>query len=180
MNNPLPGSPAKAKAYLIMIGGLIAIVIAAVYLTKTFGGIGKALRSATDALGITDSEETKAFNQAVSQAKIDASKLGSPWNANFYKQAPKGAKLLTVASADQLARQLWDANGLFNDSESQAVDAIKQLSAKSQVSFLSERFSLLYKKDLFTWLTQWLTPYIGQADPELKMITDYVNSLPNY
>lgn len=180
MNNILPGSTAKAKAYLIMIGGLIAIAIAAVYLTKTFGGIGKALRGLTDGLGLTDSEETKQFNEAVSKAKEDSAKAGSPWNVNFYKQAPAGAKLLTVSSADALARQLWNAQGLFNDDEAAAVNAFKQLSAKSQVSFLCERFSILYGKDLFTWLTKWMQSYIGGADPELKYITDYVNSLPNY
>jgi len=180
MKNLLPSSPQKAKAYLIAIGGLIAIVIAAVYLTKTFGSIGKVLRGFTDGLGLTDSEETKAFNAAVSKAKEDAAKVGSPWNVNFYKQAPEGARLLTVSSADNLAKQLWDAHGFFDDNEAAAVGAIKELKAKSQLSFLCERFMMKYKQDLFTWLTKWLTPYIGTPDEELKIITDYVNSLPNY
>ena len=176
----LSGSPAKAKGTLILIGGIVAIVILAVYLTKTFGGIGKAFRGITDGLGITDSEETAKFKEEVAKAEKAAATAGSPWNANFYKSAPAGSLLLTVAVADKLAAQIWNATGfIFTDAE-EILDAIKQCRTKSQVSFLSERFSIKYNKDLYAWMTRQLVLITGQTDPILNNISNYVNSLSDF
>lgn len=171
--------PETAKAMVILVGGLAAVVILVVYINKTFGGIGKFFGSVTDALGITDSTQTTALKNAVSSAQQQAASSASPWSPQFYKSAPPGAALMTQATADSIASEIWDSVGIFSTDITQVIAAIKQLNAQSQVSFLADRFNTLYNKDLLSWLTLQYTK-MGTPDSGLQTVIDYVNQLSKY
>jgi hypothetical protein len=171
--------PENAKAIVILIAGLAAVVIVIVFVNKTFGGLKNFFGSITDGLGITDSPERAASKQAVANATAASANVNSPWSPQYYKSAPAGAALTTQSYADTLAGQIWDSVGIFTANIDEAYAAFKQLSAKSQVSFLADRFNTLYNKDLFSWLTLQYTK-MGTPDPVLAQITNYVNGLSNY
>lgn len=173
--------PENSKALVYLIGGLVAIVILAVYINKTFGGLGKMFSSIGVALHLIDSPEAAAVKQTVADAKATSASTASPWSPQFYKSAPSGARLLTQSAADQLAGQIWDSVGFWTGwNIDEVVAAFKQLTAKSQVSYLADRFNSLYNKDLLTWLTIQYTAPIGGIDPGLQTVINYVNQLPNY
>ncbi len=171
--------PENAKAIVILIAGLAAVVIVIVFVNKTFGGLKNFFGSITDGLGITDSPERAATKQAVANATASSANVASPWSPQYYKNAPAGAALITQASADKLAAQIWDSVGIFTTDIEEAYAAFKQLRAKSQVSFLADRFNALYQKDLFSWLTLQYTK-MGSPDPVLAQISGYVDGLSNY
>ena len=171
--------PDNAKALVILIGGLAAVVILIMIINKTFGGISNLLGKFSEALGISDSPEQAATKKVVADATAASANVGSAWSPQFYKNAPTGAALTTQAFADNLAAQVWDSVGIFTRDIEEAYGAIKQLHTKSQVSFLCDRFQTLYHKDLFSWLTLMFTK-MGYPDPTLQQIATYVNGLPNY
>jgi hypothetical protein len=171
--------PENAKAMVILLGGVVVIVLLVVFVNKTFGGLKNFFGSITDGLGITDSPERAAAKQAVSNATAASANVGSPWSPQFYKNAPAGASLITQAGADNLAAQIWDSVGIFSADIQEAYGAFKQLHAKSQVSFLADRFYQNYQKDLFSWLTLQYTK-MGSPDPVLQQISNYVDGLSNY
>ena len=173
--------PENAKAIVILVAGLVAVVVIVVFINKTFGSIGAMISSVSDSLGITDSPETKANKAAVANATAAAANVNSPWSPQYYKNAPAGSSLVTQSFADQLAAEIWNSVGLFSFTSSieDVYAAIKQLSAKSQVSFLADRFNTLYNKDLLSWITLQYTK-MGTPDPTLTQIIDYVNGLSNY
>lgn len=176
---PTSLKPENAKALVILIAGLVAVVVIVVFISKTFGGLKSFFGSITDGLGLTDSPERAQQKQAVANAETASASVGSPWSPQFYKNAPSGASLMTQASADALAGQIWDSVGIFSTDIQEAYAAIKQLHAKSQISFLADRFNTLYNKDLFSWLTLQYTK-MGTPDPVLSQIINYVNGLSNY
>jgi hypothetical protein len=171
--------PENSKALVILIGGVVLVVLLAVYINKTFGGLGKFFGSISDALGITDSPETQQLKATIQAAKNTSASPASPWSPQYYKDTPAGARLMTQAGADALASQIWDSvNWLTGWHMDEVVGAIKQLSAKSQVSFLADRFQLVYNADLLTWITMQYTSTLGGPDPGIGTIVNYVNSLP--
>ena len=171
--------PENAKAIIILVGGLVAVVVIVVFIKKTFGGIGNLFSNITNGLGITDSPEVVANKQAVAAATQASATIASPWSPEFFQNAPEGATLMTQASADQIAGQVWDSVGIFTTDINEALGAIKELGTQTQVSFLAYRFNILYNKDLLTWLTLQFTK-MGTPDPTLAVLLDYVNNLPQY
>lgn len=171
--------PDSAKAIVILIAGLAAVVIVVVIINKTFGGLKMFFGSITDALGITNSPEVAANKAAIAAATQASASVGSPWSPQFYKNAPAGSAILTQAAADALAAQIWNSSGIFTANIDEVYGAIKQLHAKSQVSYLADRFDALYNKDLLSWITMMYTK-MGTPDPVLQNVIDYVNGLSNY
>lgn len=171
--------PENAKALIILIGGLVAVVVIVVFIQKTFGGLSNFFSNITNGLGITDSPEVAANKTAVANATQQSATTTSPWSPSFFQNAPEGATLMTQASADQIAGQIWDSVGIFTTDINEALGAIKELDTQSQVSFLAYRFNILYNKDLLTWLTLQYTK-MGTPDPTLATLISYVNNLPQY
>ena len=173
----------QAKAYLILGGGAIAILIICVIIVKSYGGFSKAIGNVTDFLGLSESEEAKARREAVKEATDISSTTGSPWSPQFYKDAPAGAKLITVAAAKEISGQIWDSVSIWQipaAKPAEALGALKRLSAKSQVSFLAEQFNKQYNKDLYSWITLQFSTMGGKPTEGLTQIINYVKNLPNY
>lgn len=171
--------PENAKAIVILLGGVVAIVLIIVIINKTFGGLKAFLSGITDSLGLTDSPENAARKKAVADAAANSANTNSAWSPQFYKNAPAGAHLFTQAATDDIASQIWNSVGIFTTDIDSCYAAFKQCSYKSQVSFLADRFNTNYQKDLLSWITLQYTK-MGTPDPVLQNIIDYVNSLQNY
>ena len=115
----------------------------------------------------------------------DQSNLTAQQNAfspNFYKYAPAGSLLLTVANAKKLANDLFDALGYWYDDEAKVKGVFMQLKTKSQVSFLSDIFTQLHKIDMLEFMRKgkgvmWQA---GLNDSELADVINIVNRLPKY
>lgn len=173
--------PENAKAIVILVGGLVAVVVIVVFINKTFGGISNAINAIGSAFGLKDSPEQAATKQAVANATAQSATNASPWSQQFFQNAPDGATIMTQDSADAICNQIWNSIGLFTFTSDigDVVSAIKECSTQAQVSFIAYRFNILFQKDLLTWITLQYTK-MGTPDPNLAIIVDYVNSLPQY
>lgn len=135
-----------------------------------------------EALGLKRDEEEEKLDKDVQQRNEEAQNgSATPWSPQFYKQAQAEGKTVTlikVDDADRLAKQIWDSVGVFYDTPTQAVSAIKQVPTQAAISFLSERFNLKYDRDLWNWMK-----FKFDTDEQMKQLTDmahYVEKLPKY
>ena len=111
--------------------------------------------------GGSNPKDTAALNQ------LQNSNVFSP---NYYKGF-SSAHLLTVASAQAIAKVIYDAKGLFNDNEAAIYGAFQALTYKTQVSFLAEVFFNIYKQSLYGFLQNVLNT------EELAQVATIVNKL---
>lgn len=175
----------KGQNIAIILLVVAAIVAVFVILNKVFGlfsGVGDFFKDAQTAsaefLNLKDTPEEAAIRKRIEQELAASAASSSPWNPIYYKSAPSGALLITRAKANELAKQIWDSVGNFYDTPTQALAAFKQLSAKTQVSWLAEVFQSNYNRDLFSWLKD---KFDTDTQREvLGTIISYVNNLKAY
>lgn len=118
----------------------------------------------------------QAFGLIKSADDVNAASLinANYFDPKFWKQGGAGAMILTDAGAKIYAKQLYNAKGLVNDDEAAVYDVFKRMKTKSQVSYLSDKFSLYYNTDLISYLQSFLNP------EELLKVKTIVNPLPNF
>jgi hypothetical protein len=157
------------------------IVVAIVVLVFIFADkIIKFINGFLEDIGLKD-DPTKKKNKEQTQAQLEAESakgVMSAWSPSFYKNAPGGSALITVATADDLASDMYGSVGYLYDTPSVGEGVIKQLSTKTQVSFLADRFYINYKVDLLSWLKQHYDT--GDQVQHLATMLDYVKALPDY
>lgn len=114
--------------------------------------------------------------KAASELIIDPSSYFKP---AYYKRV--GGRLVVRYRAEQLAAQIHNAFGIFQDDFNAIMAAFSQLPSKSAVSFLADVFQQRYKEDLLTFLTNGggLLPWDGLSDNQLKTLIAFTNKLPN-
>lgn len=98
-------------------------------------------------------------------------------NPNFWKQTPPSgytSMIFTQPSTDTLVNKLWEAHGLFNDCEECIPAVLKQLSYKTQYSWLADNFQKKYNQDLTAYLKNYFS-----AD-ELYSSWKHIDTLPNF
>lgn len=128
---------------------LIAVILV-IIIVALLGN--KILNEILEALNLKDTKE-EAREKAAEEGARTRAEESDYWKPNFHtNNAAKGAKLLTVASADAKCRQIYDAIGNFYDQPEKIEAAFNDLTTKSQISFLAYRFSVLYKRDLYAFL----------------------------
>ncbi len=135
-----------------------------------FGGIAAAVLFVGGKLSSLfsfggDSPEEKAAAAALQQ--VNNSNVFSP---NYYKNKP-GALLITVAKAFELSKIIYDAKGYFNDDEAAVYGVFQSLKAKTQVSFLAEKFFDKYQVSLWGYLQNMMN------EKELGTVANIVNKL---
>lgn len=160
---------------------VIIMVILIIVIKKLLQGITGTLMSPFEAMGVKDSPaEIAATNQAANHANaMENLGTNSPFSTSYYREKSKGGRkihLLKPEIAPVLARQIYDAIGFIYDDTDVIISAIKQCQYKTHVSFLSERFATMYKKDLFNFLQEKLDTTNQKI--AFGKIVDYVNSLP--
>lgn len=123
-------------------------------------------------------------------AEFNSSNASSPfntslWSKYFYVSGTSGSgrKLITPALADKIksaASLIYGAMGYLTDTESEVQAGFKMMDSKAMVSLLSNAFNTIYGKDLIEYLRKGkdLLPENGLSDAELKVIFNYVASLP--
>lgn len=138
------------------------------------GGLGLlfvAGKKIFEALGLSKSGDDKAREE---EFKKDQAQLSQQdyFDPDFYKKP--GAKLITVAVANGLAKKIYDAKNIINDDEAAVYGVFQALQTKSQVSFLAEIFFNIYGKSLLGFLLSFLN------DTEMQTVAKITNKLPLY
>lgn len=143
--------------------------------------VAKPLKALFEGLNVSQTAEERENQRNISRLE-GAGVTSNYWSPRYYKELLQVASrqnrrvnLLTVASADALAKRIFQSVGTFRDNPAQGLSAFKQLKHKSQVSFLAERFSKLYRTDLLGWLNDKYDTNAQQAI--LAQILSYTNSL---
>lgn len=163
--------------YAFMIGGAFLGFIALKKLGETFGLIQTKAEANVDTASekasgdstiATDSNNPYiAFNGNYAYALVKA----------FYKKYPKGKWMnnaqLGMSHSDflKLAKQLFDAKGLFDDDEDSVYGAFRKIQTQYQLSILSGIFYFFYKKDLLEYLKKFMNA--DEMDKLLSMIKNY-------
>lgn len=132
------------------------------------------LKPILEGLNLKDTAEEKAKEKL--QTETENLPVNSDyWKPSYYKQVLGGKRsmIFTQASADNLCKRLMGAQGTFNDNETVIYGVFRQCNYKSQVSFLAERFFILYRKDLYTWLKE---DVLNQT--ELNIVLNITSKLP--
>lgn len=168
-----PTTSTKATDFVVIIVVLVVVVFSIIIFKRIFGGIDGVL----EGVGLKDTKDEKK-DKAEVENKVDnaaAQGVNSPWSPKFYKTVHNG-KLFTVASADGLAKTIYDSVGHIYDEPNKGAGAIKQCYTKTQVSFLADRFQQKYGNDLLSWLQYHYDT--GEQKKVLNNILTYVNNLP--
>jgi len=125
------------------------------------------VRPVLQKFGVIQTKEAKAQAE---QDKVNASSQTSAYSPNLYKNKP-GALLLTSASANALADQIYNAIGNFYDDENAIYAVLRQLKSKDQLSQLADVFTKRHAADLFTYLRRNLN------DSEMEIINSITANL---
>lgn len=154
----------------LMILVIVVIGIVLFILYKVFNGINGVLES----VGLKDSADETKVNKTLGSESDKADK-GGWFNPAYYKKLGSSG-LQTSNEADKVAKQIKDSVGYLYDSPEDALGAIKQIKSKQQLSYLADRFNVLYSKDMKSYMD------IGfdRADQKLVLadLYQYANNLP--
>lgn len=169
--------PEKQRGIISIIVVIVVIAVIIFIIYKISGGI----TSLAEMFGLKRDAEEERLDERVEERNEQASNPASPWSPQFYRNAQAQGQAITLirrADAERLADQIFDSVGVFYDTPSQAVSAIKQLPTQAALSFLSEVFNVRHDRDLWDWLR-----FKFDTDEQKKALTDmahYVERLPKY
>ena len=128
------------------------------------------LRKVLQSIGILQTSSDVQKEQNLQQLES-----ANYWNYNeFLKNIPAGALLLTQSGATAYVNDLWNATGTFNDDEEMIYGVFRAMKTKSQVASLAKRFNQLKAKDLYGYLSDYL------SDSELLKVKGIIDQKPTY
>lgn len=131
------------------------------------------IRKILIALGIWEDPKSKKLDQA----SVDPN---SAWSPAYWRRSQNYSYTISEAQAKAYAEQIYDAFGMFNDNEEQAIDVFHKMRTKANVSFLADIFSQVYQQDLLTFLRGGVWPQDRLSDSDVTLINDYIANLPNF
>ena len=154
---------------ILVVAGLIIFFV-----------LGKEVKDLLKGLNpFAKSDEEKEIDK-----KIKDSIISNPnknyWTSRYWQDKSKTEgvqKILTKATAEEYAKRIYDALSwypIFEDA-TKAEAVFKNLLYKTQVSFLSDTFQKLYKKDLLSFLIQELDS--REQKENLNRILDFTSKL---
>lgn len=135
----------NSKTYLV-VGGLLLVYIAGDKIFKKLG-----LTKTTEEQ-VKDQQQQANYNAMLSEQYFDPQYIADRMKKYW-------VRTLTQAGAEGYAEIIYKAKGipyLTNDDEAAVYGVFKAMSAKTQVSKLSEVFFNKYKKDLKAYLQSFL------------------------
>lgn len=171
----------QVKAGLWIVIAVIVVVVVIIVIkegTGVFNTISGVIHKILQGLHLEDSADKTAAKDAVAAVNTQANSTESPFNPNYYKDAPDGTPLKTQAELADMATQIWEAIGWLYDSPEDVVGAIKQCTNWAMVSQLSEKFNNLYQKDLYEWLHEKMDT--TEQMNYLATAVNYAFSLPKW
>jgi hypothetical protein len=133
---------------------LMILVVAGLIIFFVLGKEVKDLFKSLNPFAKSDEEEK-------GDKKIKDSIITNPnknyWTPRYWQDKSKTEgvqKILTKATAEELAKRLWDSISWYpgGDDIAKAEGVFKNLLYKTQVSFLADTFQKLYKKDMLSFL----------------------------
>lgn len=138
------------------------------------GGYYFVLKPILEKLGVIKSAKAELIDQEKTAL------TGSPFNPNTWKNTP-GAMLIQEQSVQSMINTIQDSFGVFADNYAAVLAVFKQLSRKSQVSYLADRFQQKTGFDLLEFLSTGggILPWDGLSETHLAAIVSYANSLPS-
>jgi len=166
----------KAMGISIVLVVVVVIVLAVILFSK-FMNFGSG---ALEWFNLKDTKEEKE-NKAKIKTQVNEEEVkgnGSAWSPNFWRAAPSGSKLFTVAVGNDIAEQFWDSVGYIWDTPSKGAGAVRRCSTKSQLSWVADRFNIEYGLDLLQWLQNKYDT--GEQLEILADILRYADGLPKY
>lgn len=119
------------------------------------------------------------------QNKFETGSKENPfaWRA-FFAAIPKGMSytVLTGASADAIAKQIYDSFGFFSDDENKFKDAFRKFKTQAQIAQVARLFSQKYGKDLLEFIKNGYGPFpnAGLSDADYNDTLKLVTKLPKY
>lgn len=147
--------------------GLAVAPKIAVWGVGIIAGYILVVRPILRATGVIKSSEEKQQDKQEENFSVSPD---SPFNPNYYKSKP-GALLVTKAIAQQIAEKIHDAGGWFNDNEEQVYGALRQLKAKTQLSWVADNFYTLYGEDMYQYMRSFLD------DSEMQIVNGLANNM---
>lgn len=142
---------AQNKATPYIIGGIIIFSLG-----LTYFGIIRPILCAT---GVSDCKKGKKIRDIMSYKGFDP---------NFSRSSKV---TLSHDRAKQLAHQIYDSAGVFNDQEGGFYSALEEAGSADNLSLIARMFSAIHKKSL----AQYITYYLDDAD-EVERIKDILKS----
>jgi hypothetical protein len=160
--------PENKKVDPIEIGKWGLIIAGGFILYKTLKGLG-LIKTGAAAQEEAQEEQAESTNLTIDEKEFTT--------INFWKKAPNGYRptLIPMTGTDYLAKQIWDSYGSWysDDNEEQMQGALRTLKAKTQYSWLADRFLTVYKEDLTLFLKEHFTP------EELYPVWRHLENLPS-
>ena len=150
----------------------------------------KAIKGLAETFGIIKTKEESGLETATEQASQSSTEASStnpllsfsPLYSNalvvaYKKKYP--SKVWDVSKQEkidrpkflELAKDILDAKGYFNDDEDKLYNVFKTIQTQFQLSLLSRVFSTYYKKDLLEYLKSILNA--DEIAPILKQVQNY-------
>lgn len=122
---------------------VVLMIFVLYYVSKFLKGVEKGVTAVTDVAGnVTDN-----FGITAPQEAKDIKKLKA-FQPTFYKTLGSNPKLLTMKSATELSKLIYDAKtSFFYNDDNETLSVFRKLSTQSQVSFLCETFNNKYGRD---------------------------------
>jgi len=172
-------APSKNNAaeFIRILMPILIIVLLVIIVKSFFGNIFSGLGSIGESLGLKNTKEEAAAIEKTNKklAQLNTNPTQNPFNSGYYKQF-NNCHLVTSTVVDKLAETINNAIGYIYDNPENIEGAIKQLSYKTQISFLSDFFYKKYKIDMY----EFLQIHLDTAEQKriLGDIITYVNALP--
>jgi len=87
---------------------------------------------------------------------------------------------LTAASADAIAKQIYDSFGFFSDDENKFKDAFRKFKTQAQIAQVAKLFSQKYGKDLLEFIKNGYGPFpnAGLSSADYNDMLKQVTKLP--
>lgn len=126
------------------------------------------IKPVLESVGVLQTKDDKAKAE---QTAANSTSLNNPFNPRYYQDRGTGSQLLTKASAEAMAEQLYKAVGTFYDDENAVYGVLRQLKYKTQVSFLADVFYKKYGIDLYNLLER------NFGSNELSVVNNIVSNL---
>jgi len=102
----------------------------------------------------------------------------------FFAAVPKGTSytILTAASANSIAKSIYDSFGFFYDDEQKFKNAFRLLKTQAQVAQIAKVFSEKYGKDLLSYIKDGYGPLpsAGLSQSDYDDTLKLVSKLPKY
>lgn len=151
---------------------IFVLLLLAVVAFLFYREISRGFKNMFGSIGIGSTTTDDARETQIEKV---ADKVSDYFDPLWWQNKP-GAKLLTVATAQSICKDIYNGIGYVYDTPEQIISAFNRAGYKTQISWLAYQFDKLYKKDLYSYLNSKLDTD-AQRSAWLQILTR-IKSLP--